>query len=173
MSVPHNAQESLSSERTPTLSYSLPFYHSIVEDWEHLKQVHPLLSPFVEIGIRKVEEYVNKSKLSRTYLLAVCKPPLPFNITHVLTERVLVLNPCLKMKWIEKNCSTEDVHVGLNEVSGRLFPQRWKKRLYYLPERSVRTTVLVQYEYWYKQERKRKADLLLSNERKGWGASLQ
>jgi len=41
-----------------------------------------------------------------------------------------------------------------------------KERLYYLPERSVRTTVLVQYEHWYKQEGKRKADLLLSDERK-------
>jgi len=41
-----------------------------------------------------------------------------------------------------------------------------KERLYYLPEQSVRTTVLVQYERWYKQERKRKVDLLLSDERK-------
>jgi len=69
-----------------TLSYSLPFYHSIVDDWECLEQVHPLLSPFVEIGIRKVDEYVNKSKLSRTYLLAVCESPFPFNVTHVLTQ---------------------------------------------------------------------------------------
>jgi len=84
-SVPHDAQESLSSEHTPTLSYSLPFYHSIVDDWEHLEQVYPLLSPFIKIGIRKVEEYVNKSKLSRTYLLAVCKPPFLFNVTHMLT----------------------------------------------------------------------------------------
>jgi len=41
-----------------------------------------------------------------------------------------------------------------------------KERLYYLPERSVRTTVLVQYKRWYKQERKRKVNLLLSDERK-------
>ena len=72
-SVPHDAQESLSTERTPTLSYSLPFYHSIIDDWEHMKEVYPLLSPFIEIGIRKVEEYVGKSKLSRTYSLAICK----------------------------------------------------------------------------------------------------
>ncbi|KAF9641828.1 hypothetical protein BDM02DRAFT_3061842, partial [Thelephora ganbajun] len=91
MSVPHDAQESLSSDRTPTLSYSLPFYHSIIDEWEHLKKVYPLLSPLIEIGINKVESYINKSKLSRTYLLAT------------------LLNPCLKMDWIEKNCSTNDV----------------------------------------------------------------
>ena len=73
VSVPHDAQESLSSERTPTLSYSLPFYHSVIHKRGHLKEVYPLLSPFIEIGIRKVEEYIGKSKLSRTYLLAICK----------------------------------------------------------------------------------------------------
>ena len=72
-SVPHDAQESLSSDHTPTLSYSLPFYHSIIDEWEHLKEVYPLLSPFIQIGIRKVEEYIGKSKLSRTYSLAICK----------------------------------------------------------------------------------------------------
>lgn len=72
-SVPHDAQESLSSERTPTLSYSLPFYHAIVDEWEDLKEDYPLLAPFIEVGIRKIEEYIDKSKLSRTYLLAICE----------------------------------------------------------------------------------------------------
>jgi len=70
--VPHRAQEALSSEHTPTLSYSLPFFHAVVDEWKHLKQVYLLLSPYIEVGIRKVEEYIDKSKLSRTYLLAVC-----------------------------------------------------------------------------------------------------
>ena len=73
MSVPHDAQEALSSERTPTFSYSLPFYHSLVSQWEVMKQDYPLLSPYIQIGINKVGEYVDKSKLSRMYLLAVCK----------------------------------------------------------------------------------------------------
>ena len=72
-SVPHDAQEVLSSERTPTLSYSLPFYHSLINVWEGLKGTYPLLSPFIEIGIRKVGEYIDKSNLSRTYCLAICK----------------------------------------------------------------------------------------------------
>ena len=75
-SIPHAAQESLSSESTPTLSFSLPFYHAITDKWEHLKQDLPLLSPYIELGIRKVKEYINKSKLSQTYLLAVCGLPL-------------------------------------------------------------------------------------------------
>jgi len=71
MSVPHDAQEALSSDHTPTLSYSLPFYHSIIDDWEHMKGVYPLLAPFIGIGINKVEVYISKSKLSRTYSLAI------------------------------------------------------------------------------------------------------
>lgn len=72
-SVPHDAQESLSSQLTPTLSYSLPFYHSIVDDWEDLKKVYPLLAPIISIGIRKVKQYINKSQLSQAYLLAICE----------------------------------------------------------------------------------------------------
>lgn len=104
MSVPHDAQEALSSERTPTLSYALPFYNSVVDQWEDMKQDLPLLSPYVEIGIRKIEEYIDKSKLSQTYLLAVCESPLTPTATCTLMQGILVLNPCLKMQWIEENC---------------------------------------------------------------------
>ena len=75
MSVPHDAQESLSSDSTPTLSYSLPFYHSIIDEWERMKGLYPLLSPFITIGINKVNGYIDKSRLSRTYSLAICQSP--------------------------------------------------------------------------------------------------
>ena len=120
-SVPHLTQESLSSQRTPTLSYSLPFYDSIISKWGDLKQVYPLLSPYIQIAIQKVEQYVGKSKRSRTYLLAVCRPPFSFKFISMLTWRLLVLNPCLKMEWIETNCSQDDVQrtmqIVLNMVS--------------------------------------------------------
>ena len=80
MSVPHAAQESLSSEHTPTLSYSLPFYHAISDKWERLKQDYPLLSPYIEIGIQKVKGYIKKSRFSQTYLLAECESPLPSQV---------------------------------------------------------------------------------------------
>ena len=79
-SVPHAAQESLSSESTPTLSYSLPFYHAITDKWERMQQGHILLSPYIEIGIQKVKEYIDKSKLSRTYLLSVCESHFPSKV---------------------------------------------------------------------------------------------
>ena len=107
MSVPHDAQEALSSERTPTHSYSLPFYLSLICQWEDMKQNYPLLSPYIQIGISKVGEYVNKSKLSRTYLLAICKQPPPFE-RSTLTVVSLVLNPCLKAQWIKENCPESD-----------------------------------------------------------------
>lgn len=102
--VPFAAQESLSSSSTPTLSYSLPLYHSIIAKWEDLKVDYPLLAPYIGVGIQKVSEYVDKSRLSRTYLLAVCELQSFFNVGHALTTRFQVLNPCLKMRWIEKNC---------------------------------------------------------------------
>ena len=107
--MPHRAQEALSYERTPTLSYSLPFFHAVVEEWKHLKGVYPLLSPYIEIGIRKVEEYINKSKHSQTYLLAVCQSPFLFYTAHIFTPWLLVLNPCLKMNWIQENCSVDGI----------------------------------------------------------------
>lgn len=102
--VPHAAQESLSSSSTPTLSYSLPLYHSVVDKWEQLQHRFPLLAPYIEVGIQKVTEYINKSQLSRTYLLAVCKSRLYHHVACTLTRRSPVLNPCLKLKWVEKNC---------------------------------------------------------------------
>ena len=72
-SIPHDAQESLSTEHTPTLSYSLPFYFSIIEDWESQKSDFPLLAHIIEIGIRKIKEYIKKSTASRTYMLAICR----------------------------------------------------------------------------------------------------
>ena len=110
MSVPHDAQESLSSERTPTLSYSIPFYHSIIDEWKCLKIVYPLLSPFIGVGIRKVEEYIDKSGLSCTYLLAMRKPFIPLPATSCADSKSSVLNPCLKMDWIEENCSVDVVN---------------------------------------------------------------
>lgn len=113
-SVPHDAQESLSSSQTPTLSYSLPFYHSIINEWEHMKWIYPFLSPFIEIGVNKVETYIDKSKLSRTYLFAIRKLDYLCDVTHTLMRLHSVLNPCLKMKWIEDNCPADDVQKTIN-----------------------------------------------------------
>jgi hypothetical protein len=81
----------------------------------------PTPFPHIEIGIREVEEYIDKSKLSRTYLLAVCQPLFFMNIAHVITQWVLALNPCLKVNWIEKKSSADDVQrtrkMALNVVS--------------------------------------------------------
>ena len=122
MLVPHLAQESLSSQRTPTLSYSLPFYHSIIDQWGGLKQTYPLLSPYIVVGIKKVEEYVGKSKHSQTYLLAVCKSLFSFQVVSMLTPWLPVLNPCLKIGWIEKNCSVDDVQRAIQMVLHAVSP---------------------------------------------------
>lgn len=69
--MPHLAQEVLSSQRTPTLSFSLPLYTAIIEQWTDLKCQYPLLSPHIQLGIDKIEDYVGHSRKTRIYALAI------------------------------------------------------------------------------------------------------
>jgi hypothetical protein len=59
---PHEAQELLSAEKTPTLSLALPTYELLVQRWTVMKQRKPLLAPLIDVGIKKIEEFVFKSR---------------------------------------------------------------------------------------------------------------
>lgn len=69
--IPHLAQELLSSDRTPTLAFSLPVYDTIVTQWEAKQQQYPLLSPCIQVGIAKLKEYIAKTQESRVYAFAI------------------------------------------------------------------------------------------------------
>lgn len=69
--IPHLAQELLSTDRTPTLAFSLPIYDRIITQWESKQQQYPLLSPSIQVGIAKLKEYIAKTQESRIYAFAI------------------------------------------------------------------------------------------------------
>jgi hypothetical protein len=71
--IPHLAQELLSTDRTPTLAFSLPVYDKIVRQWELKQQQYPLLAPSIQVGIAKLKEYIAKTHESRIYAFAIGK----------------------------------------------------------------------------------------------------
>lgn len=69
--IPHLAQELLSTDRTPTLAFSLPIYDRIVSQWESKQRQYPLLSRPIQVGIAKLKEYIAKTHESRIYAFAI------------------------------------------------------------------------------------------------------
>lgn len=69
--IPHLAQELLSTDRTPTLAFSLPVYDWIINEWESKQKKYPLLSASIQVGIAKLKEYIAKTQESRTYAFAI------------------------------------------------------------------------------------------------------
>jgi hypothetical protein len=69
--VPHEAQELMSAEKTPTLSMALPLYELLIKRRMLMKQQKPLYAPFIDIGIKKIQQYVELSRKSKIYALAI------------------------------------------------------------------------------------------------------
>jgi hypothetical protein len=71
--IPHIAQELLSTDRTPTLAFSLPVYDKVVSQWEAERQQYLFLAPSIQVGVAKLKEYIAKTRESRIYALrSVC-----------------------------------------------------------------------------------------------------
>jgi hypothetical protein len=68
--IPHLAQELLSSDRTPTLAFSLPVYDRIITQWESKQSKFPLLFTPIQVGITKFKEYIAKTCESQVYAFA-------------------------------------------------------------------------------------------------------
>ena len=71
LEIPHDAQQLLSYERTPSLSIALPAYELLLSGWRELRQEIPRMATYIDTGIRKIEEYVNLSRRSRIHALAM------------------------------------------------------------------------------------------------------
>ncbi|KAI0069744.1 hypothetical protein K474DRAFT_1609945, partial [Panus rudis PR-1116 ss-1] len=86
----HYTQSLLCGEKTPTLSFALPVYESLLTSWRELKSNLPQLAPYIDVGICKIEEYVNHARSTRAYALA------------------MVLNPGCKFEWMKEHWSSQD-----------------------------------------------------------------
>ncbi|EUC58850.1 HAT family dimerization protein, partial [Rhizoctonia solani AG-3 Rhs1AP] len=85
--IPHNAQELLSSEKTPTLALAVPLYETIILTWEKLAVSIPELSHAISCGIDKLQEYLDLARNVPVHTLA------------------MFLNPVIKLTWFQDNWS--------------------------------------------------------------------
>ncbi|THH15387.1 hypothetical protein EUX98_g9474 [Antrodiella citrinella] len=80
LEIPHAAQELLSAERTPTLSMVFPVFELLIEQLNKAMKTLPKLSPFIEIAVSKLEEYMGQCRKTRIYALAtVLNPSMKFD----------------------------------------------------------------------------------------------
>ena len=71
--LPHRAQEILSSEHTPTMSHAIPVYETLIKGWEKLKESLPHLSGYIDVGIKKIREYLSLSRMTQIYAFSLGK----------------------------------------------------------------------------------------------------
>ncbi|EIN08900.1 hypothetical protein PUNSTDRAFT_32066, partial [Punctularia strigosozonata HHB-11173 SS5] len=110
--IPHHAQELLSAEKTPTLPVALPAYEQVLSLWRALRIELQYLSPYIEFGISKIEEYVARSRRSRAYVLAI------------------VINPAIKFRWIEDQWTEEECEEARRWVIDTLTQFRRQQRIH-------------------------------------------
>jgi hypothetical protein len=86
LSVLHHAQELLSAEKTPTLALALPLYEALITALDDCvsESKFPELSHPIECAVRKLKDYVEKTRGLPVYTLA------------------MAVNPTLKLSWMDK-----------------------------------------------------------------------
>ncbi|KAF8691107.1 Encoded by, partial [Rhizoctonia solani] len=89
--IPYNAQEVLSSEKTPTLALAIPLFETITWSWEQLATLMPELSHAISCGIFKLQEYLGMFKDAPVHTIA------------------MFLNPSIKLSWIQTHRSQTNI----------------------------------------------------------------
>jgi len=69
--IPHAFQQKLSTEKTPTLCYALPFFQSVITNWEKMKVEHPELRRIINPAIAKLTTYQYRIGDVPAYALAM------------------------------------------------------------------------------------------------------
>ena len=64
LKLPHAAQELLSAEKTPTLSFALPAFEILIDSLLRKQKVIPELAHYIGVGISKIIEYSRKCRQS-------------------------------------------------------------------------------------------------------------
>ncbi|KAA1475213.1 hypothetical protein DENSPDRAFT_909366 [Dentipellis sp. KUC8613] len=76
LDLPHVVQQSLSSEKTPTLCNVLPTYEELVKSLKDIESAerYKYLKPAISAAIRKIEVYMASARETKFYVLALGKP---------------------------------------------------------------------------------------------------
>ncbi|KAJ2921800.1 hypothetical protein H1R20_g15297, partial [Candolleomyces eurysporus] len=82
--VPHAFQQKLSHEKIPTLYQALPHFHRMVGAWKRKKEEMPQYRNIINVGISKLEDYLDNIKDVPAYTLAI------------------LITPTIKLTWHQK-----------------------------------------------------------------------
>ncbi|THH15527.1 hypothetical protein EUX98_g9453 [Antrodiella citrinella] len=90
--VLHTMQEWLAADKTPTLSRVLPMYEMLILVLRNMtgSRYFPKLTHAISATIKKLQTYLDKTRQTRSYVLA------------------MIVNPTVKLKWMSDHWSVED-----------------------------------------------------------------
>jgi hypothetical protein len=69
--IPHQAQQILSAEKTPTLCLALPLYERMISMFKNLERARPKIAHAVRSARVYLEDYLALSRKTRAYGLAI------------------------------------------------------------------------------------------------------
>ncbi|KAF4611154.1 hypothetical protein D9613_006646 [Agrocybe pediades] len=127
--IPHAVQTILCAEKTPTLSWVLPRYEDLLDMLHLYRQACPQLQRAISVCVAKIEEYVEKSRSTRIYALAMSNFSNIINLTITsLTQVFPVINPIKKLKWIEAKWTHEQYKAAKEWVLAAMLEYRKARR---------------------------------------------
>ncbi|KAA1472419.1 hypothetical protein DENSPDRAFT_778084, partial [Dentipellis sp. KUC8613] len=97
--LPHRTQELLSSENTPTASYTLIVYEILIHGWQNLKTNLPHLHVSIDAGINKLREYIQYARSTPVYGLS------------------MIVNPMMKFDWIKTYWTAEEKNQARDSIT--------------------------------------------------------
>ena len=71
--VPHCAQQTMSSERTPLLGNVVPTFEMFITQWKVLDKQLPQCAPYVDTGLKCARKYYERMGKTRAYTIAMGK----------------------------------------------------------------------------------------------------
>lgn len=135
LDTPHSAQQALSHEQAPTLSMALPAFELMLTGLKVKRAKHPRLSHAIDAGIDKLKGYMQIARQNKVYALAM-SPSYTLIFTFLISVTdcapVSVINPTLKLDWIQEHWSHDEAKCAEDWIRGSVssflcrFPDRPK-----------------------------------------------
>ncbi|KAG5633596.1 hypothetical protein H0H81_006628, partial [Sphagnurus paluster] len=122
LEIPHAVQELVSAEQTPTLTVALPAYEQLLAMFKLFKN-NPLDANIIEAidaSIEKLETCLEKTRNTCVYAIALSNYSITFDYFMSSKNVTLVLNSTIKLEWLERNWSTEEVEKAKNWLYARV-----------------------------------------------------
>lgn len=101
-------QQSVSAEKTPTLSIAIPLYEKLLVLLKLKRRKHKKIAHGVNASIRKVNKYLKKARRTRIYSLAMGKSASASDRVINAHSSLSVINPQFKFTWIDNHWSPEE-----------------------------------------------------------------